>query len=156
MANPSTAEAKQLSKAAGESYVVYQLARHCWHAAIANAGSAIMPNVDIIAFKGERRITLQVKATRADKAVPLAGMHQPDGHYFNSKDGPKADFIVCVILHRGSDDSTCCILPVGLAGSLARKFGDERMASPKRDGRQRSAKFPICIRTSELVHYCEA
>ena len=67
--NPSTAIDKALSKAAGESYVTYKLARKGWMAVNANSGVANMPNVDLIGLRHDKRITIQIKAANGD-AVP--------------------------------------------------------------------------------------
>ena len=90
--NPSTAINKALSRAAGESYVAYKLARNGWMAVNANSGVANMPNVDLICLRDKKRIAVQVKSAKADKSIMLAGTYKADGVYFNAKEGPKADF----------------------------------------------------------------
>ena len=162
MANLSTSEAKQLSRAAGEALVVYRLARRGWRAVNANAGFSNMPNLDLIALKEERRITIQVKGATADDNVPLAGSYRPDGRYFNAKEGPPADFVVAVQLHRPAKaelmglGEACFVLPVDEANRIAREFGEARVRKLKRDGSARSPNFPIWIHASELTQYREA
>lgn len=144
--NPSSAIAKALSRSAGEAYVAYMLARHGWLAVNANGGSN-MPNVDIVALKGNKRITLQVKAAKADKSIPLAGTFKPDGKYFNTKDGPKADFVVAVMLPRDVKIAPACyIFPAKSANRIANKIGRSIAGKPKRDGSKKSLTFPIWLK----------
>ena len=162
MANFSTAEAKQLSRAAGEALVVYRLARLGWRAMNANVGFANMPNLDLVALKGACRVGIQVKAATADDNVPLAGAYRPEDRYFNAKEGPLADFVVAVQLHRPAKAQslgraeTCYVLPVAEANRVAVDFGVARVRKLKRDGTARSANFPIWIPAAELAGYCEA
>jgi len=161
VANFSTAEAKQLSRAAGEALVVYRLARLGWRAMNANVGFSNMPNLDLVALKGAWRVGIQVKAATADDNVPLAGAYRPEGRYFNAKEGPLADFVVAVQLHRPEKArnlrraETCYVLPVAEANRVAVDFGVERARKLKRDGTVRSANFPIWIPAAELAGYCE-
>lgn len=144
--NPSSAIAKALSRAAGEAYVSYSLARFGWLAVNTNVGLN-MPNVDIVALKGKRLITIQVKAAKADKSVPLAGSFKADGTYFNSKIGPQADFVVAVAIPRKIEVvPVCYVFPVKAANKLAKKIGNRIAHTKKRDGSQRSQTFPIWLK----------
>ena len=158
--NPSTAIDKALSKAAGESYVTYKLARNGWMAVNANSGVANMPNLDLIGLRHDKRITIQIKAAKADKSIPLAGSYKADGVYFNTKEGPKADFVVSVMIPRdGAASPTCYVFPVDVANRLAQEYGDNWAKVPKRDGTKRSTTFPIWLKgdaTSLATNYREA
>lgn len=150
--NPSTAIDKALSKAAGESYVTYRLAREGWLAVNANSGVANMPNVDLIALKGDKRVTIQIKSAKANRAIPLAGNYKPDGVYFNAKTGPKADFVIAALIHRDKVATpTCYVFPVAVANKVAQTHGRELADTPKRDGSVRSMTFPIWLKGDAVL-----
>jgi Holliday junction resolvase len=84
--NRSSRLKKQLSKAAGEAIVTYKLSRQGWLVVNANSGIQNISNLDLIAMKGKKRITIQVKAARDKKHIQLAGKFKSDGRYFNTKE----------------------------------------------------------------------
>lgn len=144
------------SKAAGEALVCYKLARYGWLPVNANSGVANMPNLDVIALKGERRVTIQVKAAVGKGWTMFAGRAKPNGGYFNTKPGPKADYVVCVRLEPGSDDAVCFVMPVEKAEELACQLVSDHMAKPKRNGQSRELNFPVWIKDNVLEEWREA
>ncbi len=142
--NPSTALAKQLSKAAGESLVTYRLSRRGWLVVNANSGVQNMPNFDLIAMKDDHRITVQVKTGRHGFQVALAGNYREDGQYFNTKDGPAADVIAFVRLDPNEEEDDVFFVPVDVANEITRQLA-EAGAEEKRS-RGSSTRFPVWCR----------
>ena len=145
--NRSSGLSKQLSKAAGEQLVSYLLTRRGWFVVNANSGVQNMANLDLIALKGKRRVTIQVKAGRAISHVPLAGTYKSNSNplYFNTKEGPKADVVAFVRLDPKGDDEVFFV-PVRQANTIARKLGEAEAAGKKKRGS--SLNFPLWCRVN--------
>ena len=141
--NQSTSLAKQLSKAAGESFVTYRLSRKGWLVINANSGVQNMPNFDLIAMKDDRRVTVQVKTGRDPSHISMAGTYREDGIYFNTKDGPKADVVAFVRLDPSGKDDVFFV-PVRRANTIAKALANSE-AKIKR-ARGSSLHFPIWAR----------
>ena len=146
---------KNLSKAAAESFVVYCLSRRGWWVINANSGVQNMPNVDLVAMKDKVNINIQVKARQDKKRVAFSGFREK-GELFNSKDGPKANFLVSVLLNPNDIFSaTCFILPIKEAERIGQKHRAQWSATLKRDGGTRKG-FPIEIYKEKLGDYQNA
>ncbi len=146
--NRSSSLEKQLSKAAGEALVTYKLSRRGWLVINANSGVQNMPNFDLIAMRGDDRVTIQVKAAKSRTHCPLSGTYRPDGMYFNSKDGPKADVIAFVRLGE-VDEGEVYLVPVEEANSIAKELGDYHAARKASKGS--SLRFPIWCRVKGVT-----
>ena len=142
--NRSSGINKQLSKAAGESLVVYKLSRRGWLVVNANSGVQNMPNFALIAMKEDRRVTIQVKAAKSGHQVPMAGIYREDGRYYNNKDGPKADVVAMVRLDPKGEDDDVFIVPTEEANDIAREYGDAHAIEKKKRGS--SLNFPMWAR----------
>lgn len=84
--------------AIGESTVITQLLWHGWAPANLNAVIRNAPNVDILAAKNDTTIAIQVKASGPTSKNMLRLGHSSNHIVFNTKNGPRADFIVFVRL----------------------------------------------------------
>jgi len=144
------------SKVAGETLVSYKLARRGWTPISANSGYANFPNLDLIALKLGKRITIQVKAAVGRGWVMFSGRAKAAGKYFNGKDGERADFIACVRLEPDKDDADCYVMPADVAESLAQEHVRMHLAKPKRDGSARELNFPVWIKQHAIVQWRDA
>jgi hypothetical protein len=145
------------SKIAGETLVSYKLARRGWTPISANSGYANFPNLDLIAIKPGKRVTIQVKAAIGRQAwVMFAGRVKATEPYFNGKEGERADFIACVRLQQGKDDADCYVMPAEAAERLAREHARNYLAKPKQDGSAREANFPIWIKQDAIAQWRDA
>lgn len=144
------------SKAAGEALACYKLARRGWLPVNVNSGVSNMPNLDLIAFKGKRQVTIQVKAAVGKGWTMFSGRAKPEGGYFNTKPGPKAEFAVCIRLEPESDEAVCYVMPIKTAERLSRQLVREHMKKPKRDGGARELNFPVWIKDTKLAKWREA
>jgi hypothetical protein len=144
------------SKIAGETLISYKLARRGWAPISANSGYANFPNLDLIALKLGKRITIQVKAAVGQGWVMFAGRAKANGPYFNGKEGEKADFIVCVRLEPDTDDADCYVMPADIAENLAQEHVRAHLAKPKRDGSARELNFPVWIKQPVIARWHDA
>ena len=147
MSKGKSASLKPAAKAAiGERIVANELTYRGFLVVNTNSGEQNSHNIDIIALKDGQRCTIQVKASSSSshKGQYFMGMYRKTGDYFNRKPGPRADIIISVYFFSPSD-YLCLILPVTDAERVCRQHGEQWMKTPKRDGQERSSKFPIYI-----------
>ena len=133
-------------KALGERIVANELTFRGWLAVNTNSGEENSPNIDLIALKGEKRITIQVKTSgaRSHKGQHFMGYYKEEGRYFNTKDGPSCDFVVAVYVY-SPDSYSCLVLPVDDAEEVCRQHGKYWMNVPKKNGERRSPNFPVYL-----------
>ncbi len=143
-------------KAIGERIVANELTYRGWLAVNTNSGEENSPNIDIIALKDGKRVTIQVKSTNAkckNHSYHLGRYQKDDGEcYFNTKAGVKADFVVAVYLFSPNNYS-CLITPIKEAESMCQQHGAYWANKPKKDGAQRSTNFPIYIEAKNAANY---
>ena len=141
-------------KAIGERIVANELTFRGWIAVNVNSGEENAPNIDLIALKNHKRITIQVKTTSAQshKDQFFLGYHRENGSYFNEKAGPKADFLACVYIHSPKNYS-CLVIPISKAEKLCINHGLYWVNKPKRNGDVRSPKFPVFVGVKHSKEY---
>jgi hypothetical protein len=142
-----------LTKAICENLVIIELLRHGWHAVNLNTVNNT-PNADLIAIKGKKRITIQVKGMdgNEDKTFRhhIAFSRTCKGYlidgepFFNSKIPSsiqvRADYFVGVTQAKNVA-ATFLILPIREAERTARSIAKWWYAVPKRNGGRRSPNF---------------
>lgn len=104
------------------------------------------PNVDILAAKQDKRVALQVKTsgpTPSSKAM-MRLCENPQGSIFNSKSGPRADFVVFVRL-LSKTEHEFYVVPVDEAERVAMATYKEWKENPLKDGSLRK-NAPAVIR----------
>jgi hypothetical protein len=143
-----------VTKAICESLVIIELLRKAWHVVNLNAVNNT-PNADLIAIKGDRRITIQVKGTDGGVGRPFRhhvsfsrtctkylNERQP---FFNSKTGPvSADFFIGVT-QAAEILPTFLIMPIDDAEKMARQIADWWYDVPKLNGERRSPNFASMV-----------
>ena len=141
-------------KALGERIVSNELTYRSWLAVNTNSGEENSPNIDLIALKDEKRVTVQVKSTRAasHRGQYFFGYYREEGAYFNTKKGPKADFVVAVYVDSPAD-YTCLILPADEAERMCHQHGTHWIHVPKKNGERRSPNFPIYLDVKRSAAY---
>ena len=141
-------------KALGERIVANELTFRGWLVVNTNSGEQNSPNIDLIALKGDKRVTIQVKTTGAQshKGQHFMGYYREEGGYFNSKPGPKCDFVVTVHVYAPTDYS-CLVLPVAEAEDMCGLHGEYWMNVPKKDGDMRSPRFPVYLGEKRSKEY---
>jgi hypothetical protein len=137
------------SKAIGERIIANELTYRDWLVVNANSGEQNAPNLDLIAIKDNKRITIQVKSCDGGNLFLLGWGFNKDKKYFNTRVGPKADFIATVIIETPSKYKYL-ILPVKKAEEIAREYGKFYSDKPKKNGDKRSDIFPININIDSL------
>jgi len=136
----------------GELLVEQKLAEMGWHP-VRLDGRHTAPNTDLLAVRGQQRVSIQVKTTSG------AGSHSHSDCYhfgnasaflrrgipfFNSKVSPLiADIVVGV--NYTSRQSRFVVLPVALAEVLCRTHARYWTRVAKRDGGKRGDSFPIYL-----------
>ncbi|MDF0584954.1 hypothetical protein [Bradyrhizobium yuanmingense] len=150
----------------GELAVELQLAKHGWHPVRLDTAQ-MASNADLIAIKGKRRVTIQVKTTDFEKQR-RSGNWMGFGYstnylrdsksFFNSKNSPLlADIVVAV----GYVENACkfVVLPVALAEKLCRRHANYWFGVPARKREtlklgKRSFTFPIylCFSANRKTH----
>ena len=153
----------------GELEVELELVRRGWHPVRLDTAQ-MAANADLIALKGSKRITIQVKTTNAEKSKSHSnalGFGYSTGYIrdgksiFNSKESPiVADVVIAVSYkHR---QSKFVILPVSVAEALCRLHVDywSNIPAKKRHDAgklgKRSDSFPIFLRFGGIpteVHF---
>lgn len=137
----------------GELLVELKLVELGWHVARLNA-QQVSVNTDLIAIKGDYRVSIQVKTTdgsgnhtHADSIhFGRASAYLRDGTpFFNTKIDPLTADVVVGVNYK-PDGSRFIVLPVGLAETLCRKHADYWSSVAKRDGKRRADEFPIYMR----------
>ena len=140
------------SKAIGERIIANELTYKGWLVVNANSGEQNAPNLDLIAIKDNKRITIQVKSSDGGNLFLLGWGFNENKKYFNTKNGPKTDFIATVIIEAPSKYKYL-ILPVKKAEEIAKKCGEIYSNKPKKNGEKRSNIFPINISINDLKKY---
>ncbi len=133
-------------KAIGERIVANELTFRGWLAVNANSGEENSPNVDLMALRGDKRVTIQVKTSsaRSNEDQHFMGYYKEQGAYFNAKPGPTSDFVVSVYVNSPTN-YRCLVLPVGDAERMCKLAGEHWMNVPKKDGGRRSPNFRILL-----------
>ena len=141
-------------KALGERIVANELTFRGWLAVNTNSGEENSPNIDLIALKDEKRVTIQVKTTsaRSHKGQHFMGYYKEGGGYFNTKNGPSCDFVVAVYVYSPARYS-CLVLRTGDAEQMCRQHGNYWVNVPKRNGERRSPKFPVYLSVERSRKY---
>jgi hypothetical protein len=137
---------KNSTKAIGERIVANEMTFAGWLVVNTNSGEENSPNFDLIGLKGDLRVTVQVKATRSksgDEESFHFGRYRADAVYFNSKDGPKCDFVVAVNFS-SPKVYNCLVMDTGRANNIADKHAKGWWNTPKKDGGQRKP-FPVYV-----------
>lgn len=137
----------------GELLVENKLLELGWHIVRLDTGQMLASNADLLAIKERDRVSLQVKTTNVGHSFSHSlGFGYATGYLlsgkpiFNSKPGPlSADVIVGVSY---GPSPKFVVLPVALAEKLCRCHCDYFYSVPKRNGKKRSASFPIYLRLS--------
>lgn len=138
-------DALQNIGAIGESTVITELLWHGWAPANLNAHIRNAPNVDILAAKDDKTVALQVKTSGPSSRSMLQLGYSGSEQVFNTKTGPKADFIIFVRLF-GPRDYECYIVPATEAERVAQETARDWLATAMKDGKTRKADFNRCIR----------
>lgn len=131
--------------AIGESTVITELLWHGWAPANLNAHIRNAPNVDILAAKGDKTVALQIKTSGPNSRSMLQLGYSGSDQVFNTKTGPKADFIILVRLF-GPRDYECYVVPTEEAECVAQETARDWLAAPMKDGKTRKTDFNRCIR----------
>jgi len=140
----------------GELLVELKLVERGWHVVRLNARQ-LSVNTDLIAIKGDHRISIQVKTTDgAGKHSHANSLHlgrasaylREGTPFFNAKVDPLTADVVLGVNYK-PDNSRFYVLPVGLAETLCRKHADYWSAVTRRDGKRRADEFPIYLRLHE-------
>lgn len=129
----------------GESIVMTSLLWRSWQPVNLNHIKSHMPNTDILAAKGNSKVCLQVKTSGPNSLSMLQIGYKGSLPVFNSKDGPRSDFIVFVRLF-GPLRHECYIVPVAEAERVAIETAQDWLNTPKLNGEKREKNFPYCIR----------
>lgn len=131
--------------AIGENIAITQLLWHGWAPSNLNAIVSNTPNVDILAIKNDCTISIQVKTSGPTSKNMLQLGYSGSEQVFNTKRGPKADFIVFVRLF-DPHHHECYVVPVEEAERVAQLTAQNWMNTLKKDGTKRDPKFDRCIR----------
>jgi hypothetical protein len=127
-----------LTGSLGEMLAGYELAKRDWLVANLNTLFHNSPNVDFVALKGKKAVLIQIKSS-ANGNFQFSG--QGRERIFNRKAGPKAAFVIFVILNYAIQDgltqSTFYIVPVSVAERAITRAHQFWLRFPKRDGSQR-------------------
>lgn len=132
----------QLRGILGENLVVNDLLYRGWIAMNLNTTINNAPNVDVIAIKESKKVSIQVKTSTLSQPIVQVGY----GHknpFLNNKKGPLADFIIFVRMENPKNYETY-IVPVDIAEKEISNSYNIWSSTPKRDGTKRKA-FPASI-----------
>jgi hypothetical protein len=131
--------------AIGEKLVEVALLQNNWAPVNLNNSIRHAPNVDILAAKGNRQVAIQVKTAGPNSKSMLSLGYGQNDSVFNTKPGPRANFIVFVRL-LSVKDHELYIVPVEEAERAARENYRDWANTLKRDGSKREDNFPNAIR----------
>jgi len=135
---------KRASGAIGENIALNELLWRGWAPVNANFGLRNTPNIDIIAAKGKKHVSLQIKAS-TDTANDIIEVGRGNKKkFFNSKDGPLAQFVVFLKIW-SLKDYECYVVPVDIAEKEIARCYRAWYKTPKRSGEQRSENFPASL-----------
>jgi hypothetical protein len=120
---------KALIRAAGEHAVVSELSRRGALAALVAEGAR---GVDVLASKGQRRVTIQVK-TRQSRggSWPIQNLSE------------EADFTILVLLGQPDD---FWIIPTRELVALGRELHERWLRTLRKDGRPHDPNSPVMVR----------
>ena len=131
--------------ALGESIAVTELLWNGWAPANLNQTISNSPNVDLLAIKENTKVSIQVKTSGENSKNMLQVGNGVKDKIFNTKEGPKADFIVFVRI-LNIYEHECYVVPVKEAERVAQLTMHDWINTNKRDGSKREGNFPLCIR----------
>ncbi len=130
----------------GELQVEAKLVERDWHP-IRLDTAQMASNADLMAVKGLRRVSIQIKTTDASTGHSHADsifLGRASAKVFNSKSSPIiADVVIGVSYNVG--ESRFVVLPVALAEKICQRHARYWNAIPKVDGKKRSESFPIYL-----------
>ena len=143
-----------VTKAICENLVIIELLRQGWHVVNLNAINNT-PNADLIAIKGKRRVTIQVKGMDGNEdksfrhhvtfARSCADYLENGIPFFNSKEGAvRADYFVGVTQARDIA-ATFVVMPIQKAERMARKLAKGWYDVPLLKGGRRSPNFASMV-----------
>ena len=144
-----------LSGKVGELLVELELTARGWHVERLD-GAAKAANGDLIAISGRHRVVIQVKTngTQRDRAFlgHARNFLEQGTAFFNAKCAAiETDIVVSVT--GGHRDAEFYVFTVAEAEHIAQAHASHWYQTPKRDGSERSASFPISPKTELLSEY---
>lgn len=130
--------------AIGEKLVETALLWQGWAPVNLNQSVKQAPNVDLLAAKDDKQVALQIKTAGPNSKAMLQLGYKGEKGIFNTKPGPRANFIVFVRLLSKSEYEFY-VVPVAEAESVAMATYKEWKQNPKKNGTIRK-KAPAVIR----------
>lgn len=139
----------------GELAVEMQIVQRGWHPVRLDTAQ-MASNADLIAIKGQHRVSIQVKTTNAETQHPVedsagwlsfgyaTGYLRDSKPLFNSKNSPLiADVVIGVSYHPRR--TRFVVMPVAFAEALCRVHCDYWSCVPTKGGSKRSQSFPVYL-----------
>lgn len=139
----------------GELAVEMQIVQRGWHPVRLDTAQ-MASNADLIAIKGQHRVSVQVKTTNAETQHPVddsagwlsfgyaTGYLRDSKPLFNSKNSPLiADVVIGVSYHPRR--TRFVVMPVAFAEALCRVHCDYWSRVPTKGGSKRSQSFPVYL-----------
>ncbi|HEX6959961.1 MAG TPA: hypothetical protein VF194_18405 [Ferrovibrio sp.] len=125
----------QSTGAHGEVIVLHELLWRGWLPANVNFVVRNARNVDVVALKGDKRVTLSVK-TSGKKSN---GNFQLGKLEFNAHSGAKAEYVVFVIIgQKSAKEYRCFVVPIQVAEREVKRAHAHWINQPRRDGKPHS------------------
>lgn len=125
----------QLVGAMGETIVLYELMYRGWIPANVNSFVRNARNVDIIAIKGDRQVSLSVKTSGPNSATNFQLGGEPDTRVFNRHAGAQAQFVCFVVISpENSRQYETYVVPVDEAEQRVQEADKHWRNGTKRDG----------------------
>lgn len=130
--------------AIGEKLIELGLLWNGWAPANLNQSVKNAPNVDLLAAKGNKTVSLQIKTSGPNSQSMLQLGYKSEKGVFNTKDGPKAEFIIFVRLF-DKEQYEIYVVPFEEAERVATQTYLDWKKTPKKDGSKRK-RSPAVIR----------
>ena len=130
--------------AIGEKLVELSLLWNGWVPANLNQSVRNAPNIDILAAKDNQTVSIQIKTSGPNSQSMLQLGYKSANGVFNTKNGPKAEFIIFVRLF-DKEEYEIYIVPFEEAERVAMQTYLDWKKTPKIDGTKRK-RYPAVIR----------